>query len=135
MSKDNIPDKIAVKDFRSLILYKKSLELVKEIYEIVKQIPRDDMAMRQQMQRAVTSVTANVAEGHTNLYNKKELTHISSAIGSAGEMRSWYDACLMVGYISQVQYERLDSKTEEIIKMLVGYARKLKQEIRMGDSV
>lgn len=130
MSKDNMPDKIVVKDFRSLLVYQKAMMLAKQVYEVVKELPDEERyAMCSQMRRAVTSISANVAEGQSNLYNKKELSFISNALGSAGEMRCWYEHCINLGYITQEQFVKLDADTEEIMKMLVGYAKRLRQEI------
>lgn len=130
MSKDNIPEKIAVKDFRTLLVYQKSMELTKEVYKVIKQIPElEKYAMVNQMIRAVTSISSNIAEGQSTLYVKKEMTFISTAIGSAGEMKCWYEHCLNLGYISKDTFDKLDSDTTEIIKMLIGYAKKLKIEL------
>lgn len=128
---DNIPDKIAIKDFRTLSVYQKAMGLSKEVYSIIKQLPDiERFAMVSQMIRAVTSISSNLAEGQTTLYKKKELTFISTAIGSCGEMRCWYDHCLNLNYITQEQFEKLDKDTEEVMKMLIGYIKKLKAEIR-----
>lgn len=130
MSKDNIPDKITVKDFRTLLAYQKSIDLTKEVYKVVKQLPEmEKYAMVNQMIRAVSSISANLAEGQYTLYIKKELTFVSTAIGSCGEMKCWFDQCLNLNYISKEKYDMLDAAANEIIKMLIGYAKKLKIEL------
>ncbi len=132
MSKDNIPDKIAVKDFRTLLVYQKSMELTKEVYKVANQLPDiEKYAMANQMIRAVTSISANLAEGQSTLYIKKELTFVSTAIGSCGEMKCWFDQCLNLNYISKEKYDKLDAAANEIMKMLIGYAKKLKIELYM----
>ncbi len=128
---DNIPDKIVIKDFRTLSVYQKAMNLSKEVYMIIRQLPDiERFAMVSQMIRAVTSISSNLAEGQSTLYKKKELTFISTAIGSCGEMRCWYDHCLNLSYITKEQFEKLDRDTEEVMKMLIGYIKKLKVEIR-----
>ena len=128
---DNIPDKIVIKDFRTLSVYQKAMNLSKEVYMIIRQLPDiERFAMVRQMIRAVTSISSNLAEGQSTLYKKKELTFISTAIGSCGEMRCWYDHCLNLSYITKEQFEKLDRDTEEVMKMLIGYIKKLKVEIR-----
>lgn len=130
MSKDNIPEKIAINDFRTLKAYQKSIDLTKEVYNIVKQLPDiEKYAMVSQMIRAVTSISSNVAEGLSTLYDKKKLTFISTAIGSCGEMKCWYEHCLNLEYISKEQFDKLDADTTEIMRMLLGYAKKLRAEI------
>lgn len=130
LSKDNFPYKITIKDFKTLQVYQKAMELSKEVYKIVKQLPEmERYAMANQMIRAVTSISANIAEGQSILYDKKELSYISNALGSCGEMRCWYEHCLNLEYISKEQFDRLDNFTVEIMKMLIGYAKSLKSKI------
>lgn len=130
MSKDNIPDKIAVKDFRTLLVYQKAMELTKEVYKVVNKLPYiEKYAMASQMIRAVTSISSNIAEGQSTLYVKKEIAFVSTAIGSAGEMKCWYEHCLNLGYINKDHFDKLDADTSEIMKMLIGYAKKLKIEL------
>lgn len=130
MSKDNVPEKIGIKDFKTLQVYKKSMDLAKNVYDVAEGLPSSEKyAMSSQMKRAVTSISANIAEGQSNLYIKKEMTFISTALGSCGEMRCWYEHCVKLGYITVEQYNKLDADTVEIIKMLHGYAKKLRREI------
>jgi hypothetical protein len=61
MMSDNIPDKIAIKDFRTLSVYQKAMNLSKEVYIVIKQLPDlERFAMVSQMIRAVTSISANI---------------------------------------------------------------------------
>lgn len=82
-----------------------------------------------QLIRASRSIGANIAEGNTQLFIKRELFHANSALGSAGECRNHLLTAYQNGYILKEQYDALDTKLIEIIKMLYGYIKKLKPKL------
>ena len=121
---------IHVKDFKSLKIWQKAMDLVKDIYSVTANFPAfETYATKSQMIRCTTSIAANIAEGCGQLYPKKEVSFINNALGSASECRHWLEIALMNGYISSKDYDLLDNKTIEIIKMLIGYMRKVQTQI------
>lgn len=121
---------IHVKDFKTLKVWQKAIDLAKDMYSVTANFPVfETYAMKSQIIRCTTSIAANIAEGCGQLYPKKELSFINNALGSASECRHWLELSLMNGYISQNDYELLDNKTIEIIKMLIGYMRKVQTQI------
>ena len=119
-----------IKDFKSLKVWQKSNALEQDIGELVKGFPSyEQYRLADQLVRAVRSIGANIAEGNTQLFIKRELFHANAALGSAGEVRNHLLTAFQNNYISKEQYEILDNKTTEIIKMLYGYIKRLKLEI------
>lgn len=119
-----------IKDFRSLTVWQKSRELTKEIYKAANSFPDfEKYGLQSQLTRAMTSIGANVAEGNIMIYRKKELSFMNNALGSAGEVRHWLTVCLDCNYITEETYKLLDYKIEEIIKLLYGCIRKLKNDL------
>ncbi|SDY91059.1 four helix bundle protein [Proteiniborus ethanoligenes] len=119
-----------IKDFKSLKVWQKSNALEQDIGELVKGFPSyEQYRLTDQLVRAVRSIGANIAEGNTQLFIKRELFHANAALGSAGEVRNHLLTAFQNNYISKEQYEILDNKTTEIIKMLYGYIKRLKLEI------
>ena len=117
-----------IKDFKSLEVYSKIRELAKDVYKITGQFPPSEQyGATNQIRRAVTSIAANVAEGNGQLYPSKEITFLNTAIGSLSETRSWILFALDMDYISKADYDRLEAKCLEIIKMLYGCVRRIKQ--------
>lgn len=132
ISKENIPEVIRIKNFKELGIYKKAMILSDEVYDVVKRLPKEEeYGIKSQMRRAVTSISANIAEGQSQVFIKKEFTFCNTALGSAGEMRCWYEHCLRKGYIDNENYKRLDEMTVEIMKMIVGYMKRLSNEVRV----
>jgi len=117
---------ICIKDFKTLIVWQKARELANDIYKISANFPPfETYATKSQIIRAATSIGANIAEGNGQLYKKKQINFLNNAIGSASETRHWLVIAADNGYISQEDYDKLEEKTVEIIKMLISFIRKL----------
>ena len=63
------------------------------------------------------------------IFVKKEIVHANIALGSAGEVRNHLLTAYQNGYINREQYDALDEKLIEIIKMLYGYIKRLKSKL------
>ncbi|TCU79346.1 four helix bundle protein [Tissierella praeacuta] len=123
-------ENLVIKDFRTLKVWQKTNILEQEIGKLVKEFPNYELyRLTDQLVRAIRSISANIAEGNTQLFIKRELFHANTALGSAGEVRNHLLTAFQNNYISKEQYEILDTKTVEIIKMLYGYIKRLKLNI------
>ncbi len=130
MSADNIPKQIYIQDFRKLKVWQKSVELSDKVYEIVKGFPDfEKYAMVSQIVRCTTSVSANIAEGNSQLYPKKEFSFANNALGSAGETKHWLEMAYRREYIDKTTYVELVEDTEEVIRIIIGYMKKLRKDI------
>ena len=131
LSVDSIPTNIFIQDFRDLIVWQKAVNLSDEIYEIVEGFPDyEKYIMVSQIIRCTTSISANIAEGNSQLYSKKEFSFANNALGSAGETKHWLEMAYRSKYIDDTTYYKLIEDTDEVIRMLIGYMKKLKGEIK-----
>lgn len=120
-------ENLLIKDFKTLKVWQKANALEQEIGELVKGFPSyEQYRLTDQLVRAVRSIGANIAEGNTQLFIKRELFHANAALGSCGETRNHLLTAYQNNYISKEQYKILDEKFLEIIKMLYGYIKRLK---------
>ncbi|MDK2821476.1 MAG: hypothetical protein PWP31_1441 [Clostridia bacterium] len=123
-------ESLVIKDFKTLKVWQKANALEQEIGELVKGFPSyEQYRLTDQLIRASRSIGANIAEGNTQLFIKRELFHANSALGSAGECRNHLLTAYQNDYINREQYDALDKKLIEIIKMLYGYIKRLKLEL------
>lgn len=123
-----------IKDFKNLHVWQKSVELSKEIYKITEKFPQfEKFATTSQIIRSCNSIGANIAEGIGQLYLKKEISFFSIALGSTTETRHWIVIALQNDYITKDEFDALDSKLEEIKKMILGYVNKLKVPTSIDD--
>jgi len=71
---------MGIKRYRDLDIWKKSIELVKEVYELTKKFPKQETyGLVSQMRRAAVSIPSNIAEGFRRLHNKeyKQFLYVS----------------------------------------------------------
>ncbi|ODM26907.1 four helix bundle protein [Clostridium sp. Bc-iso-3] len=123
-------ENLVIKDFRTLKVWQKANALEQEIGELVKGFPSyEQYRLVDQLVRASRSIGANLAEGNTQLFIKKEIVHANIALGSAGEVRNHLFTAYKNRYVNKEQYDALDEKLIEIIKMLYGYIKKLKPKL------
>jgi four helix bundle protein len=112
-------EEVAVKDFRKLIVYQKSLVLVDRIYQITDGLPpKEEYRLTSQIIRAATSISANIAESE-QIYVKKRFSFLNNAVGSVNEVRCWLDISLRKNYINQTTYDELEDQAVQILKMLL----------------
>jgi len=120
-------ESLYIKDFRTLKVWQKANALEQKIAELVKDFPNyEQYRLTDQIIRSSRSIGANICEGNTQLFIKKEIYHANVALGSVGETRNHLLTAYQNKYISKEQYDVLDEKLVEITKMLYGYIKKLK---------
>lgn len=123
-------ESLYIKDFRTLKVWQKANALEQKIAELIKDFPNyEQYRLTDQIIRSSRSIGANICEGNTQLFIKKEIYHANVALGSVGETRNHLLTAYQNKYISKEQYDVLDEKLVEITKMLYGYIKKLKTEL------
>ena len=108
-----------IKDFKDLIVWQKAMDLVVEVYNLVKKLPKEEQfALSDQMRRAVISIPSNIAEGRGR-YSIKEYTHfLSVAKGSNAELETQLLLCVKINYLNNSDIERAFGLIKEVGKML-----------------
>lgn len=108
-----------MKSHKDLIVWKKSMELVTDIYTVTKRFPKDEtFGLVSQMRRAAVSIPSNIAEGYGRFYEKERIRFLSTALGSASEVETQLYISKNLDFISVEDSERLISFNQEIIRML-----------------
>lgn len=105
------------------------MDLTCRIYGIVEKLPRsEEFHLKSQLLRSTSSISANLAEGNGQFFKKKEYTHYNVALGSANESINWIILARRRGYITEEEFETLETEYREIIRMIIAMMRKLRQE-------
>jgi four helix bundle protein len=61
-----------IKDYKDLIVWQKAMDLVVEVYVLVKLLPKEEVnALSSQIWRAAISIPGNIAEGQARNSSKK----------------------------------------------------------------
>ena len=110
-----------VERFEDLIAWQKARELTVRIYRITGQGNfAKDYGLKDQIRRASVSSMSNIAEG----FERHRLTEfhqfLSVAKGSCAEVRSQLYVAFDVGYLSDEQFAKLKSQTEELGRIISG---------------
>ena len=93
--------------------------MVKDAYIILKKYPKEEtFCLCDQLKRAVISVPSNIAEGMSRVAPKEQMHFLQIAYGSLMEVLCQFGISSDLGYITDVEYERLRLQIETIAKML-----------------
>ena len=118
-----------IKSYKDLIVWQKSMLLVKEIYILTSRFPESELfGMVSQMRRAVISIPSNIAEGYGRGYIKEYIHFYSIAFGSALELETQLIIAKELLYVTHEDYERVNKLLEEVCKMLNAMISKMEQK-------
>ena len=108
-----------IRDYKDLIVWQKSMELVTEIYKIVKLLPKEETyALSDQMRRAAVSIPSNIAEGYSRNTDRELLQFLYIARGSKAELETQMIIAMNLGYFSAEHMEPAQQLCEETGKLL-----------------
>jgi len=109
-----------VESFRELEVYKSSRQLSKEIFEISKRFPKEEMySLTDQVRRSSRSVGAQIAEGWgKRRYEKHFVSKLTDADGEQLETQHWIEVALDCGYLTKQQGDDLLNRCFSIGRMI-----------------
>jgi four helix bundle protein len=104
--------------YRDLIIWRKSIRLVAECYELCKRLPAtEEYGLKSQIRRAAVSIAANIAEGHGRRHPKEFARFLSIARGSVKELETLLIICCVLGLLTKPDVEAALSLCDEISRM------------------
>lgn len=122
-----------IEKFEDILAWQKGRELTQHVYRATRQGEfAKDFALRDQIRRAVISITSNIAEGFERDGSKEFVQFLSLSKGSCGEVRSQLYVALDEAYLSQSQWQDLHDRCLEISRLLDGFAKYLRQTEMKG---
>lgn len=118
-----------ITNHKDLQVWKKSIELARNIYILTKSFPKEEMyGLTSQIRRAVVSISSNIAEGAARNSDKEFIHFLYIALGSLAELETQLIISKDIGYL-----DKLDIDLEEIRKMLLGLIKYLKNKALSND--
>jgi len=114
-----------IKQFEDMFAWKKSRELVKEVYEALKNCK--DFGFKDQIQRASVSVMSNIAEGFESGTKQEFLNYLYIAKASAGEVRAQTYIAYDIGYLNIEKFKYLNGLAAECSRLVASFIKGLKQ--------
>ena len=108
-----------LQNHKELIAWQKAMDLVVEVYKLVKMLPKNETyALSDQMRRAVISIPSNIAEGYGRNSTREYIQFLSVARGSCFELDTQLQACGRIEYLSEKNLKPAFDLLSEIIKIL-----------------
>jgi four helix bundle protein len=103
--------------YRDLLVWQKSVSLIKEVYAEADKLPKsEEYNLKQQLKRAVVSVSLNIAEGKNRRTAKDFMNFLNISSGSLIEIEAILLICEELGFLHNL--EDLLSHIEELAKMI-----------------
>ncbi len=109
-----------VKSFRDLEVYKLARQLSKDIFEVSKKFPKEEMySLTDQIRRSSRSVGAQIAEAWAKRkYEKHFVSKLTDADGEQQETQHWIETALDCLYLSDEESEKLLLEYASLGKMI-----------------
>jgi four helix bundle protein len=117
-------------NFKRLDIWNKSIALVKEVYILTKNFPNSEkFGLASQMQRAVVSIPANIAEGSAKSSDKDFSRFLEISLGSTCELETLVIIAKELDYICSATFDELDAMIQEVMRMLKGFQNTLSSNV------
>lgn len=118
-------------EFTDLKAWKEAHTFVLLVYRVTKKFPREEVfSLTDQVRRAVTSVTSNIAEGFGRHSFKEKIRFYYIAQGSLSEAKNHLFVARDLAYISTKEFDTLFQQANTAHKLLQGLITKSKTYLR-----
>ena len=121
----------AIRSYRDLNVWKASMELVCEVYEVTRNFPDTERyALTSQMRRCAISIPSNIAEGWSRNSARSFISYLNIASGSVSELLTQLEIANRIHYISQEKMASCEVKGIQISKMLYMLIKKIESRLK-----
>lgn len=120
-----------IQSYKELIVWQKSIELIKSIYQLTSNFPESELyGIVMQIRRAAISIPSNIAEGYGRRSHKEYFQFYAIAYGSVLELETQLIIAKELNFAQEEQCKKVELLLNEVIKMLyVMVYRKRKENI------
>lgn len=116
-----------IETYKKLIVWQKSIALVKGVYEFSNNLPKDELyGLVAQMKRAAVSIPANIAEG-SRRGTRKDFRHfLFNSFGSGAELETYFEIIKKLPFGLKLNSIIVENLLNEIMRMLNKLIHELK---------
>lgn len=116
-----------ITSFTDLKVWQEGHQLVVLIYKITKEFPKEELySLTDQMRRAATSITSNIAEGFGRQGYKEKIQFYYLAQGSLTELKNQIIIAKDIDYLSKANLKLLVERANLTHQLLQGLIKKSK---------
>ena len=106
-----------IESYKQLIVWQKSIELVKDIYSSTNKLPKSEIyGLSSQMRRAAISIPSNIAEGYRRKNRGEYIQFLAIASGSGGELET--QLIIASETYPKIDFSKATNVLDEIMRML-----------------
>lgn len=116
------------RNFRNYKVWQDAVEYASKVYKITAEMPWfEKKGLCDQLQRAVVSISSNIAEGAAKPSDIEFVHFLDTSLGSAFEVETQLSISKNVGYLSSDIYESLLTDLNEIERQINGLISTLRK--------
>lgn len=116
------------RNFREYKVWQDAVQYATQVYKITTALPWfEKKGLCDQLQRAVVSISSNIAEGSARPSDVEFAHFLDMSLGSAFEVETQLQISKNIGYISNEQYMDMITELNEIEKQLNGLIKTLRR--------
>lgn len=119
-----------IQSHRDLIVWQRAMDLAVQVYQVSRAFPRSEVyALTSQLTRSVTSVAANIAEGHARGTARDYAQFLAVARGSLMETETLLTLAVRLDYIRPETAHPAFDLITQLSKMLTSLRHKILDRI------
>lgn len=116
------------RNFRTYKVWQDAVAFATHVYKVTSEMPWfEKKGICDQLQRAVVSISSNIAEGAAKPSDADFTRFLDTALGSAYEVETQLTIAKNIGYISDELYNHLISIDNEIEQQLGGFIASIRK--------
>ena len=121
------------RNFREYKVWQDAVEYASLVYNVTDKMPWfEKKGLCDQLQRAVVSISSNIAEGAARSSSTEFIHFLNYALGSAFEVETQLLISKNVGYLTDDIYSQLSTKISSIERQLNGLISSLRKSQGQG---
>ena len=112
--------------YKELHVWQRAMELVVSVYKVTVNFPKEEIyGLTSQIRRSAISIPSNIAEGRMRGTRKDFVQFLRIAYASGAELETQIEISKQLPRTNILDYSKVDSLLNEIMKMLNVMIRKL----------
>ena len=121
------------RNFREYKVWQDAVEYASLVYNVTEKMPWfEKKGLCDQLQRAVVSISSNIAEGAARSSSTEFIHFLNYALGSAFEVETQLLVSKNIGYLTDDIYSQLSNKISSIERQLNGLISSLRKNQGQG---
>ncbi len=116
------------RNFRNYKVWQDAVDYASKVYQVTSDMPWfEKKGLCDQLQRAVVSISSNIAEGSAKPSDLEFAHYLDTALGSAFEVETQLQIAKNVGYINEELYSNLLTEINDIEKQINGLINNIRK--------